>query len=134
MFKNKKGFTLIEMMVVIGVIGILAALVLTAVGPSRNKARDARIISSVNQTRAIIETMYNPTDQIYNIDDANASLVAAQTDVTNNGGNLTWEGGGTNVYRVWSPLNLGGYFCANSDAATFQGAAANPSGNVPDCQ
>jgi prepilin-type N-terminal cleavage/methylation domain-containing protein len=32
---NKKGFTLIEILVVIGIIGILATVVLVAVNPSR---------------------------------------------------------------------------------------------------
>jgi prepilin-type N-terminal cleavage/methylation domain-containing protein len=53
------GFTLIEMLIVVGMIGALAAAVLTALGPSRNKANDARIISGVNQIVALVEGQYN---------------------------------------------------------------------------
>ncbi len=60
--KNKGGsggFTLIEMLVVIAVVGILSAVVLTALGPARNKAKDSRIISGLNQARAVAETVYD---------------------------------------------------------------------------
>lgn len=52
------GFTLVEMVVVIAIIGILTAVVLTAVGGARVKARDARIISDMNQIRSFAEIKY----------------------------------------------------------------------------
>lgn len=60
-FFNKKGFTLIEMLIVIAIIGILSAAVLAGLGPARNKAKDARIISGMNQVRSIAEAIYNPS-------------------------------------------------------------------------
>jgi len=39
--KKKKAFTLIELMVAIAIIGVLASIVLVALGPARAKARDA---------------------------------------------------------------------------------------------
>jgi prepilin-type N-terminal cleavage/methylation domain-containing protein len=47
---NKKGFTLIEILVVIGIIALLSAIVLVAVNPSRQfkLARDSQRVSNMN--------------------------------------------------------------------------------------
>lgn len=47
---KSKGFTLIEILVVIGIIGILATVVLVAVNPSRQfkQARDSQRVANVN--------------------------------------------------------------------------------------
>lgn len=57
MHRETKGFTLIEMLVVIAIIGILSSVILTALVPARKKAQDARIVEEVNQARAIAETL-----------------------------------------------------------------------------
>ncbi len=49
------------MLIVIAIIGILSAAVLAGLGPARNKAKDARIISGMNQVRSIAEAIYNPS-------------------------------------------------------------------------
>ena len=56
---NRKGFTLVELLVVIVIIGILATLATVALGSARLKARDARRISDIKQIQTALELYYN---------------------------------------------------------------------------
>lgn len=57
--QKKKGFTLVEMLVVIGIVGILATLVLVVMASSRSKAADVRIKNDVRQMRWLAELAYD---------------------------------------------------------------------------
>lgn len=59
MIKNRKGFTLIEMLVVVAIIGILSSVVLIGVSGARQRARDARRISDISRIQANLELSYN---------------------------------------------------------------------------
>lgn len=57
--KTQKGFTLIELLVVIAIIGLLASVVLLALGSARVKARDARRVADVRQMASALELYFN---------------------------------------------------------------------------
>ena len=121
--KNNKGFTLIEMLVVIAIIGLLSSVVLVALGPSRNKAKDTRIISDVNQARVILETKYDASAGAYTY--VATDYTALTTDVANNGGTLVVQPvpGSGNIYAVSSALVSGGFYCVDSTGKTGSAAA-----------
>ena len=56
---KKKGFTLIELMVVIGIIGLLASIISVSLISSRAKGRDAKRIADIKTIQLALETYYN---------------------------------------------------------------------------
>ena len=62
-FRRSEGFTLVELLVVIAIIGVLATLLLLQLGVARQRARDAKRITDVNQTRAAVELYFDDNGQ-----------------------------------------------------------------------
>ncbi len=58
-FAKRRGFTLIELMVVIAIIGILAAIITVSLGSARAKGRDAKRISDIRTIQLALEEYYN---------------------------------------------------------------------------
>ena len=83
MKKYTRGFTLIELLVVIAIIGILASIVLVSLNSARNKGKDVRIITSVQQLRTHAESSYNGANYLVAF---SASFTPAATPV--NGGGI----------------------------------------------
>ena len=55
---NRKGFTLIEMLVVIAIIGLLSSVVIIGLSGAREKARDAKRIADIRQIQNGLEVAY----------------------------------------------------------------------------
>ena|SRR3989344_5794050 len=56
--KNKKGFTLIEILIVISIIGLLASVVLVNLGGFRAKGRDSRRIADLRTLQNTLELYF----------------------------------------------------------------------------
>lgn len=76
----RTGFTLIEILVVISIIGILSSIVLASVNQSRAKSRDAQLIAGVDALKHALELYY----------DANGRYPAAVSDGTRNATFTPW--------------------------------------------
>jgi prepilin-type N-terminal cleavage/methylation domain-containing protein len=53
--RNKRGFSLIELLVVISIIGLLSSVVLASLQTARQKAQGARIVQGMNQIKNAFE-------------------------------------------------------------------------------
>lgn len=100
--KNRKGFTLIELMIVIAIIGILAAMAIPNFKKAREQAREKACYSNIRVLLGAIE-MYN-MDHSVMMDSPNqgsltgaagylkAEVVCPETGGTYQGSNLSKDG------------------------------------------
>jgi prepilin-type N-terminal cleavage/methylation domain-containing protein len=58
-YKNSTGFTLIEILVAISIIGILSAIILSSFNMARNKGADAKRATDLSSIQAALEGYYN---------------------------------------------------------------------------
>ena len=56
--KTQRGFTLIEILVVVAIIGILASIILVGVGSFRARGRDARRVADLRETQNGLELYF----------------------------------------------------------------------------
>lgn len=59
MKNNAKGFTIIELLVVISIIGLLSTISVVALNGARKKSRDAKRVGDVKQIQTALELAFN---------------------------------------------------------------------------
>ncbi|MBU1200490.1 type II secretion system GspH family protein [Patescibacteria group bacterium] len=63
--KNKKGFTLLELLVVIGIIAILVSLATVAYTSAQKKSRDSRRQADLKAVQSALEVYYSEHSYVY---------------------------------------------------------------------
>jgi len=115
---KKSGFTLIEILVVVAIIGLLTALLLVNLVGVRERGADTRKKSNLNQFRTALRLYYNDF-QSYPQADGNDNLLgcgdgtsacakAGGDDLTNGSGTIYMKG--TPEYTEYSRYNNGDSF------------------------
>jgi len=154
-YSARKGFTLIEILIVVAIIAILASVVLVGLGPTQQLGRDSRRVSDLHEVQNGLELYYNKNGHYPN---GEATWAVFQTDLTGAGVGITavpndpssghnyiyaWTTGGAayeleatmenNGSSVWSNYTAP-VFTANGETGGTAPTCAGPGGATPDLQ
>lgn len=123
--KTKKGFTLIEILVVISIIALLAGITIRAVGPARVKGRDAQRVSDLANIRIAL-ALYKSRFGSYPVIDT--ACHANRWALSGNGKTTCWNGSGDGRLRGELEKVMGTGYTLPIDPKNISGGA--PWGNT----
>lgn len=125
-FQNKSqqdGFTLVELLVVISIIGILAAMLLTNFVGVRGRAGDAKKKNDLRQLKTALRLYYNDFQHYPTASGASIAGCGLDGDTTCGG---EFAAGGNSVYMNQLPVDFQ-YFSDGGDSFILQAELENVS-------
>ncbi len=106
--KERRGFTLIELMMVVAVIIILAAVLIPRIGAARKEVKVTAVLQNANMVRGILETLIDKSN--YQSSDNGAKLLGERLEAkldALDGDNSDDETDATNPYNQSDKLVTG---------------------------
>lgn len=71
---HRKGFTIIELIIVVAIIAILTAIMTSNFGESKKKSRDAKRVSDIVQLQLALEMFFDRCNQYPTVTDVGAGM------------------------------------------------------------
>ena len=131
----KSGFTLIEILIVVGIVAVLASMVITAVRDVRIDAVNTRIINDIRQLRVLAESAYDASAATYEgwsaKDDIQTEMAEVKADLTDAHGDAAGPAyviidSEKKEFCASAPFHAstGGYYCVDQ-TGVFKTTTAN---------
>ena len=128
--KSSGGFTLIEILVSVAIIGILTSIILIPLGGAKIKAQNVRIMSDFDQIRTIGEIIFS-TDRNYADVNSNLDVNLMMSDMVNEGATNISRYANNSSYCVEAKFQGGKWGCVNSGLFVVFNLSNNPACNGP---
>jgi len=122
----KLGFTIIELLAVIAIVGILVAIVLVRTGSAKKEGEDAAVRTALREVRNAGELYYNNSETYEGVCDPGDTTLSDDEDFGRIKDYITKHNGAEGIigckddkagYAVISSLNLGNCWCIDSEGA-----------------
>jgi type IV pilus assembly protein PilA len=127
--RNQKGFTIVELLIVIVVIGILAALVLNAFSGVQAKARDTKRQTDIRAIASQLEAGYNGSPSGYPAGSYPSNSSGGVTALTDTFTTTNWPGFDINALRA--PNQAANSIYTNATAPTVAGTGSSETVTAP---